>query len=124
MILTIPNHRPVSWNRLYTQRHWSKRKALADEVHLLTLAAIPPDAVPFDVPVTVTITAYNRKPLDADNIALKLYVDGMKGRVLHDDDWRHVVAVLCRTELGDPHVVIEIQEANDDLRHDGGMLDG
>jgi Holliday junction resolvase RusA-like endonuclease len=119
--LTIPNHRPISWNRLYTQRHWSKRKALADEAHLLTLAAIPGDVAPYNVPVDITVTAYNRKPLDADNIASKLYIDGLKGRLIEDDSPAYVHNVTTRSFKGDPRVEIEINE----LLHDADRgIDG
>ena len=122
MRLTIPDHRPVSWNRLYSQQHWTKRKALADEVHLLTLAAIPPDAEMVKGPVWIFITAHNRKPLDPDNICAKLYVDALKGRVIADDDPRYVRGVALRSETGDPKVEIVIQETYEEEIAHGCMV--
>lgn len=112
MKLVIRNHRPVSWNRLYSQRHWSKRKALVDEVHLLTRAAIPVDVQMYEQPVAITVTAFSRGvPIDADNVAAKLYIDTLKGWLIQDDDRRFVREVTTRSMRdNDPRVEIVITE--------------
>lgn len=104
----LQDHKPVSWNQIATL-HYRKYQALRDEVLLLTMAAMNPETPPMQQPVWITITAYNRKPLDADNVAAKLYVDALRKRgLLKDDDPRYVRGVELRSEVGDPHVEISI----------------
>lgn len=108
--ITLHGVKCPSWNTLYSQNHWSKRRALADEMHLLVRAAIDPDSEPFDVPVDITVTAYYKGALvDADNVASKLLIDGLKGRVLRDDNptWVRSVTTMSR-ESKRPYVVIEL----------------
>ena len=99
-----------SWNTLYAQGHWSKRKQLADDMHMLVRAALPPDIQPFDVPVDITITAYYKGALvDCDNICAKLLIDGLKTWVLRDDNpsWVHSVTTISLKGKRS-HVIIEL----------------
>jgi Holliday junction resolvase RusA-like endonuclease len=91
--------------------HYRKYQALRDEVLLLTMAATEADAEMYRNPVWLFITAYNRKPLDADNVAAKLYVDALRKRgLLKDDDPRYVRGVALQSKVGDPRVEITIRE--------------
>lgn len=108
MKIVLQGHKPVSWNRIATL-HYRKYQELRDEVMLLTMAATNPDTPPMLQPVWITITAYNSKPLDADNVAAKLYIDALRKRgLLLDDDPRYVRGVELRSECGDPRVEISI----------------
>ena len=114
-VITLHGVKCPSWNTLYSQSHWSKRRALADEMHMLVRAAIDPNAEPFDVPVDICVTAYYKGALvDCDNVASKLLIDGLKGRVLRNDDpaWVRSVTTMSR-KAKRPHVVIEIRPAQE-----------
>ena len=110
--LNLPSERPLSWNKAYAGQHWTQRKAEVERIRLAVREQIDPDAVePFAVPVDVTITVFfASRPLDADNIPGKLYIDALKGWLLVDDDQQHVLSVRTVTALDKaaPRVVIRI----------------
>jgi hypothetical protein len=110
--LTLRGERPPSWNKAYAGQHWAARKAEADRIHQAIRACVDPgDCAPFTVPVDVTIYVYfANHPQDADNIPAKLYVDGLKGWWLTDDDRRFVrsVRTVAEVDKRHPRVVIEI----------------
>ena len=105
-----------SWNTLYTQSHWSKRRKLADEMHTLVRAHIPADAPLYDVPVHITVTAcYKRTPVDCDNVASKLLIDSLKGIVLCDDNPACVRSVTTISKQAKREcVVIEIRPVDEE----------
>lgn len=112
--LTIPDHKAISWNVLYEQQHWTKRQELAQTIHNFVVAAIPPGSKWFAKPVDITITAYFKNKLhrDSDNIASKLYIDGLKYRLIEDDDTRFVRKVTTEAINGakKDEVIINIKE--------------
>lgn len=111
--LILEGERPISWNDFYSGKHWSVRKAEADRVHWLVRSAIDPDSAAFQQPVAITVTGYfDKRPLDASNIAAKLYEDALKGWLIADDSWRHVYSVTTQTALDRtrPRVEIQIEE--------------
>src|SRR4030042_1866323 len=84
--LILEGERPVSWNTYYAGSHWSIRDKEAKRVHALVRAALDPELEPFTGRVSIQITAYvKNKPMDCDNLAGKLYVDGLKGWWFEDD---------------------------------------
>lgn len=113
--IRLDDERAPSWNTFYSGQHWSKRKALKDAARLVVLAALPPDATPYDVPVDIHITAcYPRQPLDADNVCSKVYIDALKGRLLHEDNPRWVRSVTTVSQRAKrASVVIELIPANE-----------
>lgn len=113
MRIVIEGHTCPTWNQAYAGMHWTKRKKLADQVHLATRAAIPAEAEMFAGPVNITVTAYRRRLLDADNVPAKLYIDGLCGRVIEDDTPRWVKDVRTRCRKGEPKVVIDLVEVPD-----------
>lgn len=116
ILLVLDGERPQSWNKMYSGRHWSKRSKEAKAVHWLVRAAIPRSAQPFVNAVAITVRAYfNRRPLDADNIVAKLYVDGLCGRLIADDSPKHVrrVTTESRVDRKRPRVEIEIREVGE-----------
>lgn len=109
--IILPNEVPMSWNKLYAGQHWRVRYDEANRVHQVVRAAIDPDeAVPFDVPVDITVTAcFASSPLDADNIIAKLYIDALKGWYLRGDSLPHVRSVTTVSVVGpSPYVEIKI----------------
>jgi hypothetical protein len=65
--------------------------------------------------VDIHITAYMQPPLlDSDNVAAKLFIDGLKGQIIVDDKREYVRH--CTTTVERHHedcVVIDIWEADD-----------
>lgn len=116
--LTIPDERPVSWNTWYSGRHWTVRDREARRVHAAVRAAIDPDQAsifPGLVDVAVTVF-FASQPQDADNVAAKPYIDGLKGWYLEDDDGRHVRSVTTTAEEDpqNPRIVITIKSVQED----------
>ena len=98
LTITLPDVCPPSWNKFYAGMHWAERKRLADEAHDLIRCYLPHDWQPITVPVAIRYDAHQVRPQDADNIASKLYTDGLvRAGVLAGDDWRHVRAVTTAT---------------------------
>ena len=112
MRIVLMDERPTSWNQFYAGQHWSKRVQMAKDKHWLIRTALDPSIQPFTEPVDITITAYfKNKPLDADNICAKLYIDGLCGRVLEDDSpkWVRSVTTSSMLTYGDCFVEIYIE---------------
>jgi hypothetical protein len=113
--LTLPDERPQSLNNAYAGQHWTKRKAEVERIRLAVRAEIDPETVEvFAGPVDVEITVFFAdRPLDADNIPAKLYIDALRGWLLEDDDQRFVHSVRTVTALdkASPRVEIRIAPA-------------
>ncbi len=110
--LILDGERPISWNQYYSGKHWSKRKAEADRVHMLVRSAIDPDCQIFNCPVDLEIRAYFKsKPQDASNICAKVYEDGLIGWLLEDDSPEFVrsMTTVSLVDRKQPRVEIEIK---------------
>jgi Holliday junction resolvase RusA-like endonuclease len=104
----------MSWNKMYAGSHWSKRMAEVMRVGFVIRSQLAGDEQPYTVPVDITITAYfDSKPLDASNIAAKLYEDALKDWLLVDDTPAYVssMTTASRMDKDNPRVEIEIREA-------------
>lgn len=122
MKIVMPNERPVSWNKIYESRHWIFRKNLASNVHRKVIRRLeemgyrPLDKTKmFTKPVEIDVTAYfKNRPLDADNIGAKLYIDALKFICIMDDGPKYVRAVTTRSRVDsqNPRVEIEIKEVH------------
>lgn len=113
VLLVIPGLRPPSWNELYSGQHWSKRKAMADTIHLLVRAALDPDEPCFEGRVDIEVRAYfDKNPQDASNICGKILEDGLKGHLIADDGLEYVRSMRTVPEIDkmNPRVEIEIVE--------------
>lgn len=92
--IVLKNHKPLSWNKLYPQAHWSYRQILAREIHSLMRAAlvdagIKPYGSAYIIKESVRIffTAHTiGRGLDPDNVCTKIYIDALKGILLTDDN--------------------------------------
>jgi Holliday junction resolvase RusA-like endonuclease len=112
--LILPGERPMSWNKMYAGSHWSKRMAEVMRVGFVIRSQLAGDEQPYTVPVDIRITAYfDTKPLDASNIAAKLYEDALKDWLLVDDTPAYVASMTTasRIDKDNPRVEIEIREA-------------
>jgi hypothetical protein len=115
LTLTLENEKPISWNKMYSGLHWSKRKDEVDRVHLTVRAALDPDWAIFTEPVAITVTAYfknRRVQLDCSNIAAKLYEDGLIGWLIKDDGPKYVqsMTTISLVDRIRPRVEIEVRE--------------
>lgn len=110
--ITLDGETPISLNKYYAGAHWSKRKRDAQAQQLLVRSQIDPNIKPFDVPVKIKFTIYykDKRIRDIDNATVKMYIDGLKPFVIHDDDWRYVEAVekVYRYDKENPRVEIDI----------------
>lgn len=114
MKIIFKNERPVSLNMWYSGIHWSKRKQEADRIHALCKYTVKKNL--FKKPVDIIITGYfKNKPLDPDNITSKLWIDGLKGRVIVDDTMQYVSSVITRSRIdkNEPRIEIDITEVEE-----------
>lgn len=89
--------RAYGTNAYYSGKHWAQRKQDAEYWHLLTKAAIS-EAIGYSPQFfadPVEVFFYWNDGLDIDNHAImgKMIVDGLKGRLIAEDDRKHVAAV-------------------------------
>lgn len=115
--LTLEDEQPISWNKMYAGRHWSKRQVEARRVHLAVRVALDPDWPIFDKPVAITVRAYfknRRVQLDCSNVAAKLYEDGLIGWLIKDDSPQYVrsMTTVSLLDRKNPRVEIEITEVS------------
>ena len=107
--LVLSGEKPVSWNLLWSSKHWTVRQKLAQEVHARGRAALDPEIEPPPLPVDVTVVAYQKgTPMDPDNILAKPYLDGLKGWWLRDDspDCVRSVRLFSQVDKNNPRVEI------------------
>lgn len=111
--IVIPGARPPSWNTLWSQKHWSDRKAIKDEHSLVMRGAIDPDeAFMFDVPVHITWTAYIKgRAMDTSNLCIKPYEDALIGWYIEDDSIEFVpkTSLVVVRDSDNPRLVVEIE---------------
>lgn len=115
MKIIIPEHRGISWNKFYDSPHWTRRAELARNTHLLMRMHMPEQYDMFTEPVNVRVQAhYKHHPTDSDNVCAKIYIDGLKGLVIEDDDPKFLHDVSTRSINGccEDYVEITIEEAH------------
>lgn len=117
VVITLSGERPQSWNKTYAGQFWAKRKAEVERIRMAVRAEIDPETCEvFAGPVDITVTVFfDKRPLDADNVPAKFYVDACKGWILEDDDQHHVrsVTTVSLLDTQQPRVVIEIRPVQD-----------
>ena len=114
MLITIPDHQCPTMNTLYEQKHWRTRGKMAKGVHELVGAYAPRLEQPLNEQVHISICAYRKRLIDADNVPAKLYIDGLRyAGVLQDDSKDYVDAVTTSCEKGEPRVEISIWEVGE-----------
>lgn len=112
MKIIMPGERPVSWNKMYAGvNHW-KRTNLAHRYHALVRLYLPPDIPSFTYPVKIVVAVYfGSHPMDADNIASKLLIDGLvRAGWLPDDKPQYVrsVETVSLMDKANPRIELEI----------------
>ncbi len=95
---------PPSWNKFYSGMHWSKRKAIAEWFHQFVWVACKQQKIPKiktnSRSLSICTTCYFKsrsEVLDPDNICDKLIIDGLKGIVIEDDDYKHIKYVTTES---------------------------
>ena len=114
VVIQLQGERPMSWNTFYSGKHWSVRKDEADRVHML-VASKCLDYTPFTRPVDIRFyVGFKNHPQDPDNIAVKLYIDGLKGRVIVDDTFKQIRSVRVDAfKSALPFVTITVNEVDE-----------
>ena len=99
-------------NKQYSGKHWSKRSAEADEVHFLTRLAISRLNVTkcFTSPVQITFKYNSRLDCDNHGYLNKLIVDGLKGKIITDDDKRYVRRIITEFQSESQYIIVEVEE--------------
>ena len=115
--LTLEGEQPMGLNRLLARVHWSIRDEEVARVKLAVRAALDPNWLMFDKPVTITVTVYFKNKgvqLDASNIPAKLYEDGLIEWLIVDDSPQYVrsMTTVSLIDRQNPRVEIEIREVN------------
>jgi len=113
MTITLPNERPLSWNKYWSGMHWSARNREAVRVHSLIKYSTLKTKGLFKTLITVKITVFfDKRPYDPDNIAAKPYIDGLKGIFITQDTSKYIdsVTMISRIDKDNPRVEIELKE--------------
>jgi hypothetical protein len=112
--ITLNDHRAISWNKLYSSPHWSKRKELADEIHFrVKIACKGVKSISGRVDILVVAMFKGKTALDSSNICVKLYEDGLVGAgIIVDDSPEYVrmVSMESMPNVGKDSVNIFIEE--------------
>lgn len=112
MNILIADYKCPSWNELYSQKHWSTRREMAETAHQLVAIACREQKIQpiISYPVHIKITAYRKREIDSSNVTGKLLEDGLvKAGILKDDSPKYVEWMSTRCVKSDrEYVVIEI----------------
>ena len=113
LTITLPNHKAVSWNALYSSKHWTVRSKLAKRIHQEVFGAVfevvlAPRLLHYPVDIILTAFYKDKKLRDSDNLASKVYIDGLKGVLLEDDDYHYVRRVTTEVRVGQKEDKLEI----------------
>lgn len=96
-----------------------ERGLIAEGIHTLVQGYLLKEKISiqkpkfFIGPVTIDIVAYFKEnALDPDNIPAKIFIDGLKGFILHDDTWKDVSSVTTRSRMDkvNPRIEIVVEE--------------
>lgn len=82
--------RAVSWNQAHGGVHWAKRKVINDEWKWRVKAALSKKRITriaLEAPCSMRFDVYVGRPIDCDNIMLKVIIDGLRewGLLTNDD---------------------------------------
>lgn len=119
MRIILKNYKIPSWNLLYSGKHWSIRKEMAEYAHIsVREALIGKHATMYSYPVKITISAHLKRTIDPDNVCSKLVIDGIKMMgILKDDTPQYVSSVTVRViKAKEDKTVIDIEKYDHDKR--------
>lgn len=111
MEIKIPNLKAPSWNQLYSGKHWTARKKLADEIHeLVRVYSLGKRIFHKKVDIHIIARYKGKHRRDSDNLCAKVFIDGLVGLVIEDDSTQYVRRVTTEIQTGLlDEVVIKIE---------------
>ena len=117
LTIVLPGVRSPSQNDYWSTPHWAVRAKLAKGVHAIVQKrlremGIQPGTT-CNKKVTIDVVGYfDSRPLDSDNVAVKPFIDGLKGWLLVDDSPKYVgrVSTDSRIDKANPRVEITLTE--------------
>lgn len=112
MKIVLENYKIPSWNTLYAGQHFSKRMEMKDEAQYSVMEALSKQRFTmYRNKVHITIVGHFRRVLDCDNIASKLVIDALKGKLIEDDTPKYVDGVTTKSVKADrDYVEVIIEE--------------
>ena len=97
MKIVLSDCKAISWNKLYQARHWAVRAKIASDAHETVQKAL--DSMKWTMytsQVNIKMIAHLRRSIDASNVCLKIYEDGLvRAGLLKDDSHEYVNEVTC-----------------------------
>ena len=102
-----------SLNKIYSGRHWARRKQDAELWHWLTVSALRKAGIKKNICSSpVSITFYWGTKLDLDNTAYmrKLIIDALKGYLIRDDTQKYVVELCDKTQRVSRGITVVVEE--------------
>lgn len=123
LVLTLPDVRPWSVNKIWAGVPWPKRKKYADQA-IVEMLEVYPDAVmsgelfPLSEKIDIWVHLYFKNEAhaqDPGNPLTKPHIDAMIGRVIEEDDMNHIgyVAHKIFIDKERPRMEIIITKAYD-----------
>lgn len=117
LTIVLQGERSPSQNQYYSSPHWSKRSRLATQIHetvrrrLVAMGIQPGTTCNRRVEIEV-VGYFDKRPLDADNVSAKIYIDSLKGWLIEDDSPKFVdrVSTASRIDKANPRVEITLTE--------------
>jgi hypothetical protein len=98
LYLTLSHYKCPSWNQIAGRGHWTKRADMMEYAHSSVREALEDGTMEnFTTPVTITVTAYLKRPIDCDNVSCKGLIDGLRMfGVIKDDTIKYVKSVTTK----------------------------
>ena len=110
----INNYTPISTNKIYSGCHWTKRKKIADEFHLLVTDAVNLFKVSsFIGSVELSFKWSNKSRFDLDNHAFmrKMIIDALvKKGIVVGDQKRYIKKITEEFSEITSDIVVSIKE--------------
>lgn len=101
--------RAISWNKIYSSPHWTKRKALSDEWKWRVKAALLSAKVPREALnriVELEFLVKMPKPIDCDNFCAKMVIDGLRDwGLLKNDSPEFVKSVKVEVQKSKEEII-------------------
>lgn len=105
--------RAVSWNVAHSGVHWAVRKKISDEWKWRVKAALMDNRInkmPFKGPISIQFEVYVGRPIDCDNVCVKMIIDGLREwGCLVNDDPRYVKGICISVQTKSKREYIKVR---------------
>lgn len=110
MVFNIPKElKRISTNDFYSGMHWSRRKKISDEWHLIIISECHKQNIKPVSKCKLTFEWNNRYDLDNNSAMEKMVIDGLvKAKIITDDSKKYVVEKLTKSGNYDMVIIEEI----------------